>query len=184
MRRTTYIVAGVICLIVAAGATVYIVQNKPKPEAEQNQSKQTTDSKPAQNDDKPNKDDDKPAKPTFSHNFSKDKIEGITAVFNTMNTEPMLGYFAAEVTLVYGSPDRLAFVDRERATKALEYFEDATKPWDFFLSQEDIDAYKSNSEVAKYFEPNCLVGRSANGAHVVSLCTDKDGRIVTIFMRR
>ena len=61
---------------------------------------------------------------------------------------------------------------------------DAQKPWDFFLSQADIDAYKSESAVAKYFEPNCLVGRSANGAHVVSLCTDKDGKIDTVFMRR
>ena len=49
--RTTYIVAGVICLIVAAGAAVYIIQSKPKPETEQNQSQnqssQTADSKPA-----------------------------------------------------------------------------------------------------------------------------------------
>lgn len=179
--RTTYIVAGVICLIVAAGAAVYIIQSKPKPETEQNQSQnqssQTADSKPAQN-------DDEPTKPTFSHGFKKEKIEGIAAVFSTMNTEPMLGYFAGEVTLVYGSPDRSAFVNRERAPKTLEYFEDAQKPWDFFLSQADIDAYKSESAVAKYFEPNCLVGRSANGAHVVSLCTDKDGKIDTVFMRR
>ncbi|MDO4712570.1 MAG: hypothetical protein Q4B05_01545 [Candidatus Saccharibacteria bacterium] len=128
----------------------------------------------------------KPAPPKPDEYFrpSDSFIENTTAVFNTMNTQPLEGHMAPEVTLYYNSPKPATKLAPRPATLALDYFSDAKGPWNFRLPAADIAKYKATAGYDALFGNGCLTGRSATGQHIVSLCFTKEGKIHDIFMTR
>lgn len=110
-------------------------------------------------------------------------INNITAILNTMDTQPFEGYVAGEVKLYYASNDpATTLTDRTQIAKSLEYFSDAKIPWDLRLSDQVITRYKSKFD--KLFGEDCLTGSSADAGHVVSFCFNKDGKVRSIFLCR
>lgn len=128
----------------------------------------------------------KPAPPKPDEYFrpSDSFIDNTTAVFNTMNTQPLEGHIASEVTLYYNSPKPATKLAPRPATLALDYFSDAKGPWNFRLPAADIATYKATAGYNALFGNGCLTGRSATGQHIVSLCFTPEGKIHAIFMTR
>lgn len=141
-------------------------------------------SAPSQGTDRPPTDRPTPPDPAKYYQPSDSFIENTTAVFNTMNTQPLEGHMASEVTLYYNSPKPATKLAPRPATLALDYFSDAKGPWNFRLPAADIATYKATAGYNALFGNGCLTGRSATGQHIVSLCFTPEGKIHAIFMTR
>lgn len=141
-------------------------------------------SAPSQGTDRPPTDRPTPPDPAKYYQPSEAFIDNTTAVFNTMNTQPLEGHMASEVTLYYNSPKPATKLAPTPATLALDYFSDAKGPWNFRLPAADIAKYKAAAGYDALFGNGCLTGRSATGQHIVSLCFTKEGKIHDIFMTR
>lgn len=113
---------------------------------------------------------------------SEGLIDNITAVFNTMNTQPMQGYMA-DLVQVYKDDDEdpEIYTDKTAATLSIDYVPAGQQPWNFRLSQADIARYKAKDDFKKFFQKGCLAGRSAHGL-VVSLCFNPEGKIHTMLL--
>lgn len=141
-------------------------------------------SAPSQGTDRPPTDRPTPPDPAKYYQPSEAFIDNTTAVFNTMNTQPLEEYMAPEVTLYYNSPKPATKLAPRPATLALDYFSDAKGPWNFQLPAADIATYKATTGYNALFGKGCLTGRSATGQHIVSLCFTPEGKIHAIFMTR
>lgn len=110
-------------------------------------------------------------------------IRNLTAILNTMDTQPFEGYVADEVSLYYASNEpSVVLRDKTQIAKSLEYFSDAKTPWDLTSPDSNAAHYKKN--FSQRFGDGCLAGHSADANHVVSFCFNKEGKIYSIFFCR
>lgn len=88
--------------------------------------------------------------PTIS--FTKDEIENIKAILDTLNTQPLLGYMDGDVMMYYDSAVLSETLNSTKATLKLgDYFAKAKTPWTFPLTEEQKAKYTSNAEFKKFF---------------------------------
>ncbi len=112
--------------------------------------------------------------PTIS--FTKDEIENIKAILDTLNTQPLLGYMDGDVMMYYDSAVLSETLNSTKATLKLgDYFAKAKTPWTFPLTEEQKAEYASKSEFKKFFGGDCLTGISNN--YLVSLCFNEGKKI-------
>lgn len=112
--------------------------------------------------------------PTIS--FTKDEIENIKAILDTLNTQPLLGYMDGDVMMYYDSAELSETLNSTKATLKLgDYFAKAKTPWTFPLTEEQKAEYASKSEFKKFFGGDCLTGISNN--YLVSLCFNEGKKI-------
>lgn len=149
------------------GSTQQSGQNQP-PAQQPNQSSQSQQPQ-------------KPQKPTDNHFKPSDSlIDNVTAVFNTMNTQPLQGYMSNSVKVYKDSADNpTIYTDPVQAVLSIDYVPAGQQPWNFRLT--DYKLHKTKQHFAKFFEKGCLFGRSSQGL-IVSLCFTPEGKIHTMLL--
>ena len=106
--------------------------------------------------------------------------ETIVASLNTMNTQPLEGYMADEVSVVIAASEGQGVKSPADAVASLNYFSSATTPWDFGLGASVLSSY-GKGFYAQYFGENTYVGKAAS-KQVVSFHTNSSGKIDVIFI--
>lgn len=127
--------------------------------------------------------------PTNTYRPSANLIENIKAALDTMNTQPIEGYMANNPVLYYANDGKVSEPHTSEsptaATLALDYFLDAKTPWNLNPTAQEIATFKQKINLdAKYFGESCIIGRSANKKHLVSLYFNNNGKIEAIIMSR
>lgn len=108
-------------------------------------------------------------------------VENIKASVTTRNTQPLEGYMASSVTVIYAASEGLgARTPTEAVSDIGSFLGETTVDWTFDIPAETLTAY-SQGDYAQYFPSTSLVTKSSENK-VISFNFDCDGKIVTVFM--
>lgn len=108
-------------------------------------------------------------------------VESIKASVTTRNTQPLEGYMASSVTVIYAASEGLgARTPTEAVGDIGSFLGETTVDWTFDIPAETLTAY-GQGDYAQYFPSTALVGKSSENK-VISFNFDCSGKIVTVFM--
>lgn len=113
---------------------------------------------------------------------SSSQSENIKASITSGNTQPLEGYMASTVNVIFAATEGIGPTTPTSAVSNITNFiSDATSPWNFALPSATLTSYRQSQGYTSYFPTTAIVGRSAN-KKVISFSFNCSAKISTVFM--